>query len=316
LHRARGNRVLVFFGASDSTDETSKVIEALCAPELAEWAADIVIGSNHPNPERIRRFAAGRTRTSLHENLQSLAPLLSRADLAIGGGGTTTWERLCLGVPSVVATLADNQVTVTEPLARAGYVRWIGSSSETTSASYLEAVRSRPVLGDLVPLVDGYGTTRVAEYLLPSDRERLQLRRAQPQDAEELFIWRNDTDARAMSLDQSEISWPTHFAWFMRKLSDADTLVYVLEVDHLPVGQIRFDFESQEAALSYGLDRLVRGRGWSSSLITAGMAEVARLRPVSVRAVVKAENEASRKVFTRLGWSESSANDHIVFRSP
>jgi RimJ/RimL family protein N-acetyltransferase len=221
-----------------------------------------------------------------------------------------------MGVPSLVTTVADNQTRLTESLDRAGYVRWIGSSSETTVTTYYEALRSRMERVDLEPLVDGYGTKRVAEFLWPSAREQLRLRRARPHDAEQFFVWRNDPDARAMSFDQSEILWSAHLEWFTRKLADYDTLMYVLEVDGLPVGQIRFDFEAKEAVLSYGLDCLVRGRGWSSSLITAGMNELARLRPVSVRAVVRSENGASRKAFTRLGWSESSANGHVVFRLP
>ena len=151
---------------------------------------------------------------------------------------------------------------------------------------------------------------------MPSAREGLALGPARPDDAEQLFNWRSDPVARAMSFDQRPISWPAHAAWFGRKLADRDTLIYILEVDGLPVGQIRFDFESQEAVLSYSVDRLVRGRGWGIWLITAGMNELARRHPARVRAAVKPENWASRKTFTKLAWSESAVDGQIVFHSP
>ena len=38
-----------------------------------------------------------------------MAALTADADIAIGAGGSSAWERCCLGLPSLVLILADNQ---------------------------------------------------------------------------------------------------------------------------------------------------------------------------------------------------------------
>ena len=43
-----------------------------------------------------------------------MAELISKCDLAIGAAGTTAWERCCLGLPSIIITIADNQTAVAE----------------------------------------------------------------------------------------------------------------------------------------------------------------------------------------------------------
>jgi UDP-2,4-diacetamido-2,4,6-trideoxy-beta-L-altropyranose hydrolase len=107
-----------------------------------------------------------------------VGPLLLASDLVIGAGGTSVWERCCLGVPSLTVATADNQLRnqryLTERLATID----CGTSAALTPATVTQA------LGKLTPeilarlsrnsaeLVDGRGTERVAEALtriVPAD---------------------------------------------------------------------------------------------------------------------------------------------------
>jgi spore coat polysaccharide biosynthesis predicted glycosyltransferase SpsG len=45
---------------------------------------------------------------------------MAQADLAIGAGGTTTWERCCLGLPSIIIEVAKNQAGIANEMAKAG----------------------------------------------------------------------------------------------------------------------------------------------------------------------------------------------------
>jgi RimJ/RimL family protein N-acetyltransferase len=259
-------------------------------------------------------MASRRGGMTLHDRLPSLAPLMMSADCAIGAGGATTWERLCLGLPSLVTTLAPNQDAITAPLAAAGYVRWTGRGEDTTPATYEAALRAGPPpLADLEPLVDGRGARRVVEAILPSPPTACVLRRAVAADAEDFFHWRNEAHARAMSFASEPVAWSEHARWFRRKLDDASAELHVVEVDGLPVGQVRIDHLANEAVLSFAIDPLVRGRGLGERAVAAAAERATR--DVPVRADVKPENTASRKVFTKLGWTESRAPEgHIVFR--
>ena len=43
---------------------------------------------------------------------------MSKCDLAIASGGVNTWERLCLGLNSLVITVAENQIESMKNLER------------------------------------------------------------------------------------------------------------------------------------------------------------------------------------------------------
>jgi len=108
--RTELRRVLVFFGGVDPENLTAQALEALMDPELAHLAVDVVLGLQSPHRQAVMELVAGRSHTTLHDPLPSLAGLIARADLAIGAGGATTWERACLGLPSLVVAIAANQL--------------------------------------------------------------------------------------------------------------------------------------------------------------------------------------------------------------
>ena len=300
-------RVLIAFGGSDSTNETGKVLEALSSPEFAGLAADVVLGANHPAPQQVLDQAMRRPGTTVHRSLASLANVMSQADVAIGAGGITTWERLCLNVPSAVVTIAPNQVPSTRALSEAGYVLWIGSAP--AQRDYAAAFRELPPdLSGLLPLVDGLGARRAAEFLVPSSTADGTLRRARQNDAALFFDWRNDAGVREQSFSQDPLSWPSHRRWFEAKLGSSSAEVFVGEIQGLPIGQVRLDFTNDECVLSYSVDAVVRGRGWGGWLVAQAMTRASTRRCRVLRAEVREANTASRRIFSRLGWREIAAD--------
>lgn len=308
-------RVLVFFGGSDATNETSKALVALSQSQFESMHVDVVLGASHPDVAAIQRLVDARPRTMLRRNLPSLAPLMQAADVAIGAGGSTTWERLCLRVPSLVTTIADNQVPGTQALANQGMIRYLGPAEATTPAAYADALSSPWQPAELANrLVDGLGALRVAEAMLPSATTDLTLRPATLSDAESLFEWRNDSLARAMSFSSTPVLWNDHVRWLRARLAGDSCVLFIATLHGLPIGQIRFDLESERAILSYSLDMLVRGRGMSRTLVTAGVAALRRRGvEMPVHAFVKRENVASQRVFETLAWRKTTADSELVF---
>ena len=120
--RTELRRVLVFFGGVDPDNLTGRTLEVLLDPALAHLAVDVVLGRQSPHRQTVADLVAQRPFTTLHGPLPSLAGLIARADLAIGAGGATTWERACLGLASVVTPIAANQQEVAKALERQGLV--------------------------------------------------------------------------------------------------------------------------------------------------------------------------------------------------
>ncbi len=63
-----------------------------------------------------------------------------KADLALGSGGASTWERMALGLPSIVITFADNQVAFTRDLYKDKYINWLGNSYQVNEQIIYDAL--------------------------------------------------------------------------------------------------------------------------------------------------------------------------------
>jgi UDP-2,4-diacetamido-2,4,6-trideoxy-beta-L-altropyranose hydrolase len=173
--RMRGNgiaRVLVYFGGSDPDNLTGMALEALDCPELRHLLVDAVIGPNNPYIQQLEEKALNRPGTRLHIQPEGFVELMLRADICIGAGGTTTWERLCLNLPSLVITVAANQEEFTKDLDRDGYVKWVGRSqimeNGLISSALLHLISNLhgDEHHDLPNIVDGQGAYKVADTLM------------------------------------------------------------------------------------------------------------------------------------------------------
>jgi UDP-2,4-diacetamido-2,4,6-trideoxy-beta-L-altropyranose hydrolase len=330
-HRSREPRrhgsvetVFVYFGGSDPHNLTGVALEALSRRSLRHLKVDIVVGVSNTHGSQLRKLAAARPGTVIYRSRPHLADLMSRADLAIGAAGTTTWERMCLGIPSLVVSTAENQRPAAVALAEHGLIQYLGSAQDVGSAELAAAIEKTINGVHLADqslrarlTVDGLGAMRVAECIDPTNRRQLRLRAAQIEDAELYFAWVNDPQVRRQSLKTDAIPWRAHELWFRSKLDDERSRLFVLEAKSLPVGQIRFDFEGGEARIDYSLDATFRGRGWGACLIAMGLRRICERERMVFRADVKATNAPSAAVFSRLGFSESSSSDGsglMIFR--
>ncbi len=120
--RTELRRLLVYFGGVDPDNLTARTLEILSDPQMANLAVDVVLGLQSPHRRSVEELVARRPFTNLYHSMPSLAGLMARADLAIGAGGTTTWERACLGLPSLVVPIAANQLEVVAALDDDGYL--------------------------------------------------------------------------------------------------------------------------------------------------------------------------------------------------
>jgi len=318
--RGKGvNRVLVYFGGNDPDNITGKTLSAFCSQELEKIYVEAVVGTLNPNTTLLQKISKRRSRTRFHIQPSYFAELMLRADLAVGGGGTTSWERLCLNLPSIVITLADNQEPLTASLHKQGLVNWVGRSRSITKEELKIAIHETishyehvmPFSGR--GLVDGMGVLRVAETIMPSKNSELCLRQAVISDMEIYYDWANDPETRQQSFQQKPITWPEHAEWFAGKLLCPDVIMMVMETPRgLPVGQVRFDIQNNVATINYSLDSLYRGRGWGKTLVFSGLQWfAARFSNIRIKAMVKEENVPSCKIFGSLNFS-STANSGII----
>lgn len=165
-------RVLVFFGGTDPQKMTELALRACSLPELRHLALDIVCGNDPERRAWLETQAQARGGVTIHGPRPHLADLMAAADLALGAGGSTTWERMCLGLPSLVITLADNQVAVADWLASEGLIRLVGDAATVTVEAVRDALvealprdRHLASIEKGMALSDGCGVARVVSAL-------------------------------------------------------------------------------------------------------------------------------------------------------
>ena len=125
------NRIQISFGGTDIGQQTIKVLKLLIKhfPDLIKRIEiDIILGIRSASVEEINKIASEHHNINLYQSvpIEKMAELLSQTDLVIGGGGVSSYERCCLGVPSIVITVADNQVPNTKILYSKGIIKYLG----------------------------------------------------------------------------------------------------------------------------------------------------------------------------------------------
>ena len=165
-------RIVVFFGGSDPHNLTVMTLWALSQPELVHLEVDAVISENNPYRDELKELALTRPLTQLHIQVDNMARIMAKADLAIGGGGATTWERICLNLESCVVIIAKNQNEVNGHLARKGYIHLLGYAHEINPKFLKENIVYRILQinkkrgrVDYSTLCDGRGLGRVVNNL-------------------------------------------------------------------------------------------------------------------------------------------------------
>lgn len=317
-------RVVVFFGGIDEHDMTSRTLRALRSLEPCELTLDVVAGVRHSNFYALKALIDAMPGVHLREPQATLAPLFAKADLAIGAGGVTMWERCCLGLPSIVVTIAENQIPGSAAAHEAGLVTCIGyydnvdevAIREAFVAALPEAVRLRQS-ALAAGAVDGLGARRVSSLIKSSDLADLRLRRAIAADESRVLLWANDPDARRHALDPKVISQETHHRWFGERLRDAEGCrMFVAETaEHVCLGQVRFDRTPEAWKIGYTVDAAFRNRGLGKLILSLGMEALWREFPgAALVGFVKNENSASHRIFASLGFQKSSADRADVTR--
>jgi UDP-2,4-diacetamido-2,4,6-trideoxy-beta-L-altropyranose hydrolase len=162
-------RVLLYFGGVDQFNLSGLCLDVFSIDELKHIDLDIVIGTMNQNYESLSIAGVKRGKTTLHSSIPHLAKLINSADLALGAGGVTTWERMCLGLPSMIISIAENQVLGAETLSENKFATYLGFHTEITKKSLANAITAKisnpsEILQESLAgkkLVDGKGVFRI-----------------------------------------------------------------------------------------------------------------------------------------------------------
>lgn len=168
-------QLLVSMGGVDAANATGRVLSALAGNACAScWHVNVVMGPHAPMLGAVRRQAQRMPiPTALHVGIgfADMADLMAASDLAIGGAGGTAWERCCLGLPTLLVVLAENQRAGAQALEHAAAATLIGDVDDIAARlpAALTAMMQPAALVNMSAaasaVADGLGAIRVAQRL-------------------------------------------------------------------------------------------------------------------------------------------------------
>jgi spore coat polysaccharide biosynthesis predicted glycosyltransferase SpsG/RimJ/RimL family protein N-acetyltransferase len=306
--------VLVVLGGTDASGASPAVV-ALCA-SLDVPLAKVTVVSPSQSRGAVHEASDGLP-VEIVGPQDDLPALAATHDVVLSAAGTTVWELACVGVPTGLVAVVENQRTGYERAVAAGVAVGLGSLDDVRHRSPGAQAALRRLLTDEHQrrtlsttgraLVDGEGARRVVEGWERAAGATLTMaaRRARSDDAPLLLAWRNDPVTRAASRSTAEVDPAEHEAWLHRVLADPGRMLLVVEDRGEPVGTVRFDREEPGLwEVSVTVAPEVRGRGLAHRVLAVG--EAAWRREVGtgprVLASVRPDNTASARLFRSAGY--------------
>ena len=164
--------LLISMGGVDKDNSTSQVLQALrTCPLPADCRITVVMGAAAPWLGEVRTQAQDMPwPTRVLVGVSDMAQLMADSDQAIGAAGATSWERCCLGLPTTMLVLAENQRKIAEALCEAGAAHLVEASKLNNqpliASEYLAPLSLSAMSCAAAAITDGFGAAQVTENLI------------------------------------------------------------------------------------------------------------------------------------------------------
>ena len=304
-YRARKKQISVCFGGSDPLNASLFAMQALKSNFPKEYSVKFLLGKGYRDLSGFNAELGEHQKFSVEKDSPHLPQILADSMLAVGAGGTMNWERCLLGLPSIVITLADNQIASTQALANYGAIHYIGPVQDCSKEQLNTVVMN--LLGDrearelmhkkALELVDGRGCKRVASHILSLT---LDVRPAVMSDLNLVYNWRNHPDNRKTSLDAAEISLKDHSKWFAKAIESDNRYLFIVALEDQEIGVLRLDLIKDSAEVSIYLNPHFHGKKLGLAVLLMAPKLARKISPdlKLLSAKIKHENLASRSIFS------------------
>ena len=177
---AEVRQILITLGGVDPDNYTGRILEKLKACKFNSVTKIIVIlGETAVHKDRVKMLALSLPfQVEVGIGVDNMAEIMANSDLAIGAAGSTSWERCCLGLPTLLLVIAENQIKLAEQLQENGAVVLadLGTSPDSFCSSIERLINDADFYGSTSraasKLCDGRGVERVVSHLHNSTNAR------------------------------------------------------------------------------------------------------------------------------------------------
>ena len=159
--------LLINLGGVDKDNITSQILKALAnSPLPKNCHITVVMGATAPWVEEVKHQAAQLPwPTQVKVGVSNMAKLMANSDLAIGAAGATSWERCCLGLPTIMIVLAENQKLAAKALSKIETIKLLNSLDELPNL-ISDANKWLLAINDCThKIIDGQGCSKVSHII-------------------------------------------------------------------------------------------------------------------------------------------------------
>ena len=305
-------KILVTMGGVDPDNVTGQVLNALKNCKLPQGLEiTVVMGQTAPNITAVQKQAKEMPyKTQMKINVNNMAELMANADLAIGAAGATTWERCCLGVPTLQVVLAENQKFIAKELIAIYAIKVLQNIKEIVTN--LECLVVNAYKFSLVSssLTDGLGGNRVVACLTNFIKEDSLLILNAASSGDGKFLYSLQTkESRQFFRNKSVPTFKEHMDWFDKIIQSKTTQIFSLQFENTKVGMIRVDdIDKQVVEISLIISPSFSGQGIAKNALR--ILEKILLGKI-LKAVIHRDNIISQRVFKALGFE--AVEQDVIF---
>ena len=131
----------------------------------------------------------------------------------------------------------------------------------------------------------------------------VSLRPATIEDMDLVYHWRNRKDISSVGSAQRAVGWSEHHEWFTGCIVNSTQALYIIQKDHTPVGQLRFDQRTGNAtAVSIYLLPEHQGLGYGVIALETGCPVVQTAWAGPIVAHIRFGNKHSKSAFLKAGF--------------
>jgi len=317
-------RIVVSMGSMDPNNLTSQVLAGLTKVEWEEKPiVDVVLGSRAPKLKSVIDQSKGQILDiNILQDVENMSELMLDADLAIGAGGTTSWERCCLGLPSLLVQLAENQKQVIAELVKAGAARSI-SNSDIENGIIREcndlqknSIAMSELSINALRIVNGQGAQLIAIRMKPDlaqDGSHVTIRNAYMSDADIIYQWQLDPNTRKYFHNAEKPQYEDHVDWLENKLAEPVSFFYIIEHNNNAAGVLRLDYQGITQNIVYIVSIYIAPDYYQQGLGATALNYANLLFDENeLHAEILEDNVASKKIFMRSGYIKDSEQNLYI----
>ena len=301
-------KILIFFGNSDNKNITEFFLDNYSFNENKNTQIHLIIGTTNKNFSRIKKKYEDRIKIIKFTNKFNTE--IKKYDFLYTSTGVTMTESIMQRIPSFIISNNTNQERIAKYYNNKKYIYYCGSIEKLQENHSLFKKKLKLFEKDIFLSIQKkllesnfnyYGTENFFNYILNKSQKKIVLKKIKQKDIFTLFQWVNDNEVIKNSKKNKKITFNEHHIWFKKILFSHKNLIFILYLNNVPIGQVRFDLiKKNNYLITFSIDKIFRNKGYGHIIVQKSLMKLSKLNNTKTFiAQVKQKNLSSIKVFEK-----------------